>query len=238
MEQQVGNHVNRKPIVHHFLNILKFIGFLVMSSFPLLIISFLLGLEGDLSTALTTVLGILYIVLVIGFIRFLWKKYKGYSNNKIQSVKMRDIGFIFMFFLIVQVSSIIGTILLNVMYGKEDSANQEALIALTETSTSSHTFFFILFVLSISIFIPIIEELVFRGIGKSLLFHKSIFWLPMIITSTIFGLMHGPTDMISFLLYGSMGIIFFISYYRRRNILDSILVHTLNNSLASIFIFL
>ncbi|GAF66825.1 hypothetical protein BTS2_3730 [Bacillus sp. TS-2] len=234
MEQEINQleqDRNKKSI---FVSILKFIGFMVVALAPMLIVGTLIGMQSEFSTLTNSILGVLYIVLSIFIIIFLWKKYKKYSKEKIQKIGLRDIGFALLFFLIARVIAIVGTLLITMIYGSEMTANDEALMALTGPSADSFVFFSVLFILSISIIVPITEELTFRGIGTNLLFKKQSFWLPLIITSTIFGLLHTPTDIISFLLYGFLGVVFFLAYYRRKNILDAILVHILNNSLAGI----
>src|SRR5699024_3589837 len=158
-----------------------------------------------------------------------------YAKEKMQSIGWRDIGIALLFFLVARVIAIGGTYLIQWMYGEEMTANDEAIDSITN-SDSTFTFYLVLFALTIGITGPIVEEFVFRGIGANLLFKKHVFWLPLIITSAIFGLMHTPTHIISFLLYGLIGVILFLAYNRRRNILDSILVHILNNILSAILL--
>src|SRR5699024_4449350 len=92
--------------------------------------------------------------------------------------------------------------------------------------------YYILFLLAVGMLVPIIEELAFRGIGTQLLFKTHTYWLPLIVTSTIFGFMHTPTTVISFILYGSIGVVFFIAFQRRKNIISSMFVHILHNGIG------
>lgn len=61
-----------------------------------------------------------------------------------------------------------------------------------------------------------------------------MFWLPLIITSIVFGGMHVSNNLISFGIYFTMGLILYLSYNRRNNIKDSMMVHMINNSIIAI----
>jgi len=98
----------------------------------------------------------------------------------------------------------------------------------------AHTIPFVVFLLSIGIIIPFMEELIYRGIFKETLFKREMFWLPLIITSIVFGGMHVSNNLISFGIYFTMGLILYLSYTRRNNIKDSMMVHMINNSIIAI----
>ena len=67
-----------------------------------------------------------------------------------------------------------------------------------------------MFILTISILTPYLEELIYRGIFKETLFSRAAFWLPLILSSLIFALQHSVTDIISILMFMFMGIIFIL----------------------------
>lgn len=83
-------------------------------------------------------------------------------------------------------------------------------------------------ILSVSIFGPIEEELIFRGFIQNGVFQNSV--LGLILTSCLFAFVHGPVNMISFLFYAISGIIYGISYKVSDNLSLPILSHIGYNS--------
>lgn len=236
MEQRNDNtaHKRERGIGQILLNILKFVGFMLLALVPLQLILILISMQDRFSTIANSVLAIICFLLIIAIIMFLWNRYYKYSKEKAQKIGWRDIGFALLFFLITRVIAMGGTLLITLVYGEEMTANDEALMSIGDSNI--FVLYFVLFTLSIGILVPLVEELTYRGIGMHLFFRKNSFWLPLIVTSSIFGLIHTPTNIISFLIYGLLGTVFFLSYYRRKNILDSMLVHIFNNILGAIFL--
>lgn len=83
-------------------------------------------------------------------------------------------------------------------------------------------------ILSVSLFGPIDEELVFRGFIQKGVFQNSV--LGLVLTSYLFAFVHGPADIISFFPYMISGIIYGISYKLSDNLLWPILNHIGYNS--------
>lgn len=219
------------------LNVIKLFGFILLSLIPAMIMIILISYQGQLPTLLNIMLGLIVFIFTILIILFLGNKYFKYSKEKIQSMGWSDIGYAFLFLVLARIFFETGTLLTRKIYGEEMVANDEEIINLVVNS-NSFIFYSILLVFLLIILIPIIEELVYRGIATHILFGKGSFWLPLIIISTVFGLMHTPTNIISFFMYVFLGVVFFLSYFRRKNILDAILVHILNNAVAFIFLLL
>lgn len=215
-------------------DIIKFIGFIILATLPMILLTSLMNFQDVLSNSINKRLGIGYIVVVLALIWFLWNRYKAYAKEKIKSIQWRDIGFVLLFYFLGRVIAIGGTALMQTIYGEEATANDQIINSMTDKSTFS--LYLIGFVLSIGILVPIIEELTYRGIAVNLLFKKGRFWAPLIVTSLIFGSLHASTDIISFSIYVLMGVIFFLAYNRRKNIMDSIMVHILNNIFGAISI--
>src|SRR5699024_3168100 len=165
---------------------------------------------------------------------FLWNRYKAYAKEKIKSIQGGDIGFVLLFYFLGRVIAIGGSALLQPISGEEPTANDQIVHSMTDKYTFA--LYLIGFVLSVGILVPIIEELTYSGIAVNLLFRKGRFWAPLIVTSLIFGSLHASTDIISFSIYVLMGVIFFLAYNRRKNIMDSIMVHILNNIFGAISI--
>jgi len=215
-------------------DIIKFVGFIVLASLPIIVLTTLMGYQDDLPNSMNYLLGIAYLVFVLALMWFLWNRYHTYAKDNIKSIKGRDVGFVLLFYFIGRIVAIGGTALIQAIYGEEATANDQIINAMTDKST--FPLYLIGFVLSMGILIPIIEELTYRGIAVNLLFKKGRFWAPLIVTSLIFGSLHASTDIISFFIYVLMGAVFFLAYHRRRNIVDSILVHVLNNIFGAISI--
>ncbi|WP_430602344.1 hypothetical protein IGJ02_002675 [Enterococcus sp. DIV0724b] len=173
---------------------------------------------------------IMLILLVIGniwLLIFLGKKL-GLSNLKWDFFTKKNVGIILGGFILARVIAVGGTLLLN-NQGSESTANDAAIQSMFTGENP------LLIILLIGISAPIMEEIVFRGgiIG---------FWLekfPIVgiaISSILFGLIHGPTNLISFLIYGSMGLILSMAYYKTQRLEISISIHFLNNIFAAIVI--
>ena len=77
------------------------------------------------------------------------------------------------------------------------------------------------------------EEIIFRGyLYKKLFDGLSI--VGLVLSSLIFGLMHGPTDWLSCFIYSSSGLILGYSYYKTGYLIYPIVIHLLQNGLTTI----
>lgn len=179
---------------------------------------------------MSMLVSICLILLVIGniwLLIFLGEKL-GFVTFKLDFFKRKNIWIILGGYLLARVIAIGGTLLLN-SQGTESTAN-DAIIQVIFTGENP-----LLIILLIGIAAPIMEEIVFRGgiIG---------FWLekfPIVaiaVSSILFGLIHGPTNLISFLIYGLMGLILSFAYYKTKRIEVSMSIHFLNNILAAIIL--
>lgn len=90
----------------------------------------------------------------------------------------------------------------------------------------------ILGVLSIAVFAPLLEEVLFRGAIQGYLMRRMRSpWLAIIISSLVFGIFHmNPIQIVYATL---LGFVFGWIYYRTGNLLSVILGHVLNNSIAA-----
>lgn len=85
------------------------------------------------------------------------------------------------------------------------------------------------FILAVTIAGPIMEEFVFRFSLINFLNQKLNIWFSAIISSAIFSVMHGDGH---FLLYGSLGLFFFLLYKKTGSVLTSIIAHAGMNTLV------
>lgn len=92
----------------------------------------------------------------------------------------------------------------------------------------------IIIYLSVAIFTPIKEEILYRGIIFDFLQKRHNFWLGVIVSSIIFGLLH-----LGYPIVGTiMGIVFVILYKLTKSLVVPILFHILWNSYVAILFFI
>ena len=84
-------------------------------------------------------------------------------------------------------------------------------------------------ILTTSVFGPIQEELIFRGLLQGAVFDNS--WLGLVLTSSLFSFMHEPYDIPSFCYYLFGGLLLGFAYKKSQNLWVSTLVHMFYNSL-------
>lgn len=87
-----------------------------------------------------------------------------------------------------------------------------------------------IFMLIPAIIAPILEEIIFRKIIFTKLYHRTNFFIAALLSSVIFGIIHGEPEHL--LIYGSMGFVFAYLYVRTRRIIVPIIVHMTLNSIS------
>ena len=88
-------------------------------------------------------------------------------------------------------------------------------------------------ILTSSVFGPIQEELMFRGLLQGTFFDNS--WLGLVLTSSLFSFMHVPYDVPSFFYYLLGGLLLGFAYKKSQNLWVSTLVHMFYNSLPLLY---
>ena len=220
-----------------FLNSLKFLGLIILvvvtNVTPMILIRF----QSDLGGGVKWFLALAYAAVVIFSITWLWKWYqKGVpAEHQHQKIGWKDFGILMLFYLAGRVVAVAGTELNNLVSGNQMSMNDQAIFGLTAGLKEGFLPFTICFLLAIGLVAPIIEELVFRGLASQLLFSGGNKWLAAMVTSLNFGLLHA-TNLIEWIMYTGLGIVFYLAYARRRNIKDSILLHMINNIPSAILL--
>src|SRR5699024_3620148 len=96
----------------------------------------------------------------------------------------------------------LGQIILAHFLGCSEPVNQRAVESLFDYVPLWQMFIMIVIVA------PIAEELLFRGISLFPGDHLNTTWLRVLISAVLFGLVHNPTDILSFYTYVGMGLIF------------------------------
>ena len=89
------------------------------------------------------------------------------------------------------------------------------------------------FIVNVTVLAPIHEELLFRGLLQGAVFDNS--WLGLVLTSSLFSFMHGPSNVPSFIFYLLGGLLLGFAYKKSQNLWVSTLVHMFYNSLPLLY---
>ena len=84
------------------------------------------------------------------------------------------------------------------------------------------------FIVNVTVLAPIHEELLFRGLLQGAVFDNS--WIGLVLTSSLFSFMHGPSNVPSFIFYLLGGLLLGFAYKKSQNLWVSTLVHMFYNS--------
>lgn len=224
-----------KKIAHIGLGILKLLGLIILviavNSIPMLFLA-----KGQNLPMYAEILFVLvYLVIVFFAIRTLWKRYQTHASENVKSLSFSwgDFGKALLFFLAARVVAVVGTYLNIFLTGQRTTSNDNALQSLGKIMSVDHIFFALLYVVTVALIAPVIEELVFRGFATKFFFGKSQKLAAAIVTSIIFALPH-ISKWTEFPLYFSMGLVLYAAFARRENLKDSMVVHILNNTPAAL----
>ena len=221
------------------LGLVKWIGLIALSLLINVAPMLFLRLGKSLPVYAEILLVALYLILVFLIFRILWRRYQKRVSEEKKKFKLsgKDIGFAFLFFFFARVAAIVGVYLNLILSGNSQTSNDSAIQGLGGMMSSQHIFFALLFVATIAFIAPIMEELIFRGFGTVFFFKNTQKVLPAIVTSVVFTLPH-ITQLTEFPIYFALGLVLYLSYARRGNIKDSMLVHILNNLPMAIILLL
>lgn len=224
-----------KKIAHIGLGILKLLGLIVLvmaiNGIPMLF----LARGQDLPVYIEILLVLAYLVLMFFAIRTLWRRYQTHVSDDVKSLPFSwgDFGKALLFFLAARIVAVVGTYLNILLTGQSTTSNDNALQSLGKIMSVDHIFFALLYVMTVAVIAPIIEELVFRGFATIFFFEKDQKIVAALITSIIFALPH-ISKWTEFPLYFAMGLVLYAAFARRGNLKDSIVVHILNNTPAAL----
>lgn len=165
------------------------------------------------------------------------------SMLKIPNLAGKNIGIIILKVLGISVLMLLGNMIIGMLIslipGAEDSANQEAIAQMIEIAPFTMVF-------SAVIFAPIVEELVFRGAIYNMIAKKTSAIKTILISGAIFGALHvvfglvggDLFELIYFIQYFLMGAAFGFIYHKTKSIHVCIAVHFINNLVAVLMMFL
>lgn len=170
-------------------------------------------------------------LLEVGIIYLAWRFYQKFKMSDSDAwFRFRDIAAMFLYWIVLRLIVLGLSLLMIHFYGNDTTANDAALQGLL--SDSQNIFAIVTFAI-ITVFVaPVCEEIIFRAGISKVFFKPEQFYLPLFVSSAIFALIHGPKNILSFLMYFSLGVGLFLAYRRRNNIKDAILLHFLNNGVA------
>ena len=110
-------------------------------------------------------------------------------------------------------------------------ANTENQAALEQLGMSP-----LLLIVLTAIAAPMVEETVMRGLILGRVFNNS--YLGVILSSLLFGLLHIPTNIGSWIIYGGMGLVLAVVYHKTQKLEYTIAIHFINNALGVLLMLL
>ncbi len=124
-----------------------------------------------------------------------------------------------------------------VMGGQMLAATIESLLGITPGSDNTAVLSDIakvspIIIISIVLFAPFLEEIVFRRILFGGIYQKTNFWIAAIISALIFAAVHDEFEHL--LMYMAPGLIFSYLYYRTKRLLTPMIAHLLMNGFVVI----
>lgn len=188
------------------------------------------GITDDLYSLETVALGsLISFTIALIPILILTKQTKEYPFEREEKLPFNQsfVWVVLGFFLAIFVQGLAGAIETYIFKIEMGSENTQNLVAIAKTFPA----FFIVF----TIIGPILEEIVFRKVIFGALYTRFNFWISVIISSIIFGIVHFEIEHL--LIYTSMGATFAFLYVKTKRLIVPIMTHILMNTFASIVTF-
>ncbi|HEM3587303.1 TPA: CPBP family intramembrane metalloprotease [Streptococcus suis] len=136
----------------------------------------------------------------------------------------KGLGIVLLTYIVAQLFEYLGQFIMD-LQGIEDTANQIGIEKLLQTIP-----FWLAFV-RIACQAAISEEIIFRGYLFKKFFEKYKI-LGIVVSSLFFALLHGPTNLGSWIIYASPGFLMAYLYYKTDYLIYPIAVHFINNAWA------
>lgn len=183
----------------------------------------------SLTNLTNLILGGVYIVgfsLAILVARWAFQKVRQIPKIKLQFGDLKTIVLTWLLFMLIQIGLGMANQAVN---HQSQTSNNEAIITILRSNPWA------LWLMAFTgIFMsPILEELVFRGYLLNGFFNSKTKWWGVLTSGILFSLGHQQGfDLISFLIYATLGWLLAITYLKTQKIQVSIGVHMLNNFFA------
>ena len=226
-----------RTIGQWLLNALKVIGLFALNMLATILLGVFMPLTAIFGLWGGLILFILALIVQIGVAILAWRLYQRWqSGDNLAKLGRKDFLYGVGFWLVVRLLIVILNYFMVHFEGIETTPNDASLQLML--NSTKNIWGALIFALMTTVGAPIIEEIVFRAGFKHLLFKPGQFYAPLLVSSTIFAFFHGPTGIFSFLMYFLLGVALYLAYSRRNNIMDSMLLHFLNNGVSVAFLIL
>lgn len=163
------------------------------------------------------------------FLMVVWTKMSK-SSMDLKFLSLKNIGIILLGFLLFRVLGVI-CLFLMAQKGIGGTLNDQMVYETWKENSMP------VILLAGSLSAPIMEEIVFRGGFLNIAFKDHLI-MGILISSFLFGSMHHPTDIYSWIIYCGFGIILGIAYVKTKRIEVPIAIHMINNLFALIAMFM
>lgn len=197
-------------------------------------LGYLIENQVNMSSAMVWGIGLLYLVGIVAVIACLWRYYRKQKPDA-QVLGWKDVGIALLSAVVLRIIVALLMLARQSLTGPELTGNDTALFGVADQLRDGHLLVILLFLSYTSVIAPFVEELVFRGLFTELLFKNTSKWWPGIVSSIVFGVAHLQSfDLMELVFYSLLGGMLYLSYARRGEIKDSILLHILNNLLPTL----
>lgn len=216
-----------EQVVRGAKGVLMGIGLFVLSQVPQLFLVMKQSMLSEGGFAVST-------LIMVGLFLFIGKK-RGYFPKAEKEFSGKNIGLIIGGFVLIRILAILFTVVM-----QETTKNDQVIQDITANMSTINLF------LLLCVGPPIMEEVIFRGVIINELFRKvgnqpisfKMEIIALIVSSVAFGSIHLSSDIISFLLYVTLGATMGIVYLLTKSLKCSITVHFLNNFLPFLVLML
>ncbi len=204
--------------------------FFLLSSIPDIVMAILIGLDFSDWLIAVIILGLNGLI-----IRFVYKKYlsktkvNSFENENLEEFKWKKILFVLVMYGIMYLIDLLFSTFLDIGT-PENQEILEEMFRMTPITIAMMTV----------VVAPIVEELIFRGLFTTYFMKNetALSKIVIVVTSSlVFGLAHEVTPSLSLLYYSIVGAVLGITYIHAKNIKYSILLHFINNLLATYMMF-
>ncbi|KXT83237.1 TetR family transcriptional regulator [Streptococcus sp. DD11] len=202
---------------------------LFLSQLPFLFIRQVTASAKNFSAGQT--LSVLAVYFLIVFFVLRMAKQEELLSFDFSFFKWSSLGWLAVSFVAMISASMLGMIIMMLEGHAVSTANQDALNALFKNVPN------VLLVAGAVFQAPVLEEVVFRGLIPQKIFAKHYVW-GLSVGVILFGLVHGPTDIGSFVVYAGMGAVLAAVAYMTKRLEMAILAHMLRNGVAVLIMIL
>ncbi len=232
MTNKLKEVISTKSIIFLVLN--YFLGYMYLYPYILSKLYYTFNLSNEMYD-LISLFVYLFMIAISVYLAFPVLKESYYKTPKLRKlIKSVLLTFVALYFI-----SALSSILVFILTGLQDSANQNQVVDAFKQNPS-------LIIFTTVIYAPIVEEIVFRGAIFRGLRSKTNFIISAIISGLLFGFIHvfdsliqgNILDLLYIIVYGSLGFVFCYAYEKNNSIFASIALHFINNFLGIIGIIL